>query len=210
MKKIFLCVLLVVASIIATACADNGNLIEDYENTIASLESQIEELKNEQQQKDEEREKKIAELMAQVELLRNNDSGGSDVQQENTSDEKEQTTGFKYTVQGNEAIITGYSGQDTDIVIPSSIDGYRVTAIGDNAFEDTMLTSVIISNGVKQVGWFAFNGCMKLKSIVAPSSITEIGYSAFGNPGSSLTLYCHEGSYALSYAKSFGITYAVV
>jgi hypothetical protein len=37
---------------------------------------------------------------------------------------------YQYTVKNNEATITKYVGKERDIVIPDTLDGYRVTAIG--------------------------------------------------------------------------------
>ncbi len=39
-----------------------------------------------------------------------------------------------YSVVGTNAIITGYSGAEGAVVIPDTIEGLTVTAIGDSAF----------------------------------------------------------------------------
>lgn len=39
---------------------------------------------------------------------------------------------YTYTVSGNEATITGYTGSSTAVSIPSSIGGYMVTGIGNS------------------------------------------------------------------------------
>ena len=68
----------------------------------------------------------------------------------------------------------------TDIKIPSQIDGYKVTAIGNKAFKDcSTLTSVVISEGVTTIENIAFDGCTSLKSITIPNSLTEISGSVF-------------------------------
>jgi len=88
--------------------------------------------------------------------------------------------GFTWeTVDGEFYTITGYSGSDTNITIPSSIDGHVVTKIGDNAFKDKALTSVIIPNTVTSIGNFAFYYNTSLLSVTIPNSVTSIGDSAF-------------------------------
>ncbi len=134
----------------------------------------------------------------------NNNSDNSDTKGENPS------RGFKYETNGDTATITGYIGDEENLVIPTSIDGYRITAIGDNAFQDMRIKSVIISNGVESIGWFAFDGCTRLGALTVPSSVKKIGYSAFGGAEASITIYCHEGSFAQKYAKSYGLTYAII
>lgn len=129
---------------------------------------------------------------------------------EEESTQTEPKKGFTYSVSNGYATITGYLGSDKSLVIPASIDGYKVVSIGDRAFEDSSLTNVIISDGVESIGWFAFNGCVKLKDITVPSSVTSIGYSAFGNADSKTNIFCHSNSFVLEYAKSFGLSYTVI
>ena len=74
-----------------------------------------------------------------------------------------------------------YSG---DIVIPSSIIvenvECRVTEIGEGAFEGCLkLKSVVIGNCVTTIGNKAFSGCSSLTSITIPNSVTSIVWDAF-------------------------------
>ena len=89
---------------------------------------------------------------------------------------------FEYDVlDDGTAGITKYidNGSKT-VTIPSTIDGYKVTEIGDDAFEGcTGLTSVTIPSSVKRIKYYAFEGCTGLTSVTIPSSVTEIGDSAF-------------------------------
>ena len=67
-----------------------------------------------------------------------------------------------------------------NVAIPSEIDGYPVTSIGDFAFEDCFgLTSITIPNSVTRIGDGAFTSCSSLISITIPNSVTDIGDSAF-------------------------------
>ena len=78
------------------------------------------------------------------------------------------------------AEITDYKGSATDLTIPSKIDGYIVTSIGEYAFCDcTSLTSVTIGNSVTSIGEDAFQNCTRLTSVTIGNSVTSIGYGAF-------------------------------
>jgi hypothetical protein len=66
--------------------------------------------------------------------------------------------------------VTGYAGTDAEIVIPPSIGGVTVTAIGARAFErNRRLTRVEIPPTVREVGRYAFSGCTSLVYANIPS-----------------------------------------
>ena len=71
------------------------------------------------------------------------------------------------------AIDMDYSGF---VTIPSQVNGYTVTSIGDYVFHGCYsLKGITIPNTVKSIGRFAFCGCNGLTSITIPSSVTSIG-----------------------------------
>ena len=70
----------------------------------------------------------------------------------------------------------------TDIRIPSTINGYPVTTIGEGAFRNKGLTSVVIPNSITTIGKDAFNN-NQLTSITIENESVSIGGCAFGkNP----------------------------
>ena len=78
--------------------------------------------------------------------------------------------------------ITKYNGSATELTILSTIEGKKVTSIGDRAFDHcTNLESINIPESVKNIGDYAFWVCTSLKSIEIPKSVTEIGYSTFAH-----------------------------
>src|SRR4051812_4441594 len=87
---------------------------------------------------------------------------------------------FTYTTNGNYIIITGYTGTNGDVVIPSTINGLPVVTIGDFAFfNDWTLTNVTLPNGLGNIGIQTFAGCMYLAGVIIPPSVTNIGPGAF-------------------------------
>ena len=88
---------------------------------------------------------------------------------------------FEYKVlEDGTAEITGYKGKATDVVIPSVIDGYKVTSIGYMAFyNNASITSVTITDGIVNIGYGSFYLCNSLTKIIMPDSIMNIGKEAF-------------------------------
>jgi len=84
-----------------------------------------------------------------------------------------------FTVNAN-GVITKYTGFDTVVVIPATIGGRKITAIGYEAFRKADLTSVTIPEGVTEIGDYAFRD-NKLTRIAIPNSVTSIGVEAFAN-----------------------------
>ena len=151
-----------------------------------------------------------AEYKAEIEKLKVEINA---LKEEKESQKSEETKGelndegFLYEIVDDCAVITGFSGKDTYIVIPSHIDGYEVVKIGESAFANSKVTTVIISEGIKELDWFAFYACPSLTSITLPKSISSIGYGAFDGVSSKFTVYCYSGTYAHAFAKSYGISH---
>lgn len=115
--------------------------------------------------------------------------------------------GLTYKIGNDDTVtITGYDDKTlTDIVIPDTIEGLPVTAIGDAAFYDSSkitsiklpstlkkignsafkycnsITSMDIPDGVTSIGNGVFDKCKSLETITLPNSLTTIGYNAFNS-----------------------------
>ena len=74
---------------------------------------------------------------------------------------------FKYKVlNGSYCEVTGYTGTETKIRIPSEINGYIVQSIGSNAFKNNQnLTIVVFPETVETMGDSLFSGCTSLKEV---------------------------------------------
>ncbi len=84
------------------------------------------------------------------------------------------------SVNRNNAEITKYRGEAEALDIPSELDGYTVTSIGEGAFSGRRsLTAVTIPDSVTSIGNGAFSGCASLVAVTVPESVTSIGKSAF-------------------------------
>ena len=68
----------------------------------------------------------------------------------------QESNGFAYTVTGDEATITGYTGSAENIVIPSELGGKPVTAIADKAFYGYKTPNIYIPKTIKAIGEDAF------------------------------------------------------
>ena len=74
--------------------------------------------------------------------------------------------GLAYSISNGKVTITRYTGSATTVIIPSTIEGYPVTSIGDHAFDFCHnLTSVTLGDSVTEIGYSAFDNCSKLTNI---------------------------------------------
>ena len=90
---------------------------------------------------------------------------------------------FEYSIseETNEVTITKYTGTDTVVSIPDTINGNPVTSIGTGAFAGRdNLENITIPNGVTSIGSNAFDHC-GFTSITIPNNVTSIGSDAFSH-----------------------------
>lgn len=84
--------------------------------------------------------------------------------------------GLEYEIDWRDEVeIRGYRGTDTQLVIPETIDGCKVTEIGESAFSNcTELTSIYFPQSITDIWCCSFTNCSGLASICIPSSVTTI------------------------------------
>jgi hypothetical protein len=91
---------------------------------------------------------------------------------------------FRIVGGGTAVEITGYTGSNADVRIPSRIQGLPITVIGEGAFAHAQLTSVSIPNSVTHIGVAAFRGSQLTN--VNISSGASVAHNAF-DPGVTIT-----------------------
>ena len=79
----------------------------------------------------------------------------------------------------NTAVITGYHGDEKDIVIPEDIRGYTITGIADRAFENKDITSLYVPGTVSSIGEFAFANCSSLENVYLCDGISSLEVCSF-------------------------------
>lgn len=95
-----------------------------------------------------------------------------------------------------------YNEYHGDIVIPRDVyyqgKTYDVIGIGEHAFQDNLIKSIIIPNSVTIIGFAAFLDCTGLTSITIPNSVNIIESSVFKRCSSLKRLYIEDGETVLS------------
>lgn len=89
----------------------------------------------------------------------------------------------------------GLSKEQSDIVItiPDTYKGKKVLAIGESAFENTNIKSVILPIGLETIKTRAFRNCNNLETVDIPYTVQEIRGKAFENDINLTTITLHEG-----------------
>lgn len=102
----------------------------------------------------------------------------------------DETSLFAYSEREDGTLeITKYLGTDTEITIPTVINGKTVTALGSHLFdnqsnvEPSAITKVTLPDMIDTIGSYAFYQCDNLSSVNLPDSVVFVGRYAFYNCG---------------------------
>ncbi|HML37823.1 MAG TPA: leucine-rich repeat protein, partial [Bacillota bacterium] len=111
---------------------------------------------------------------------------------------------FDYTISGGKVTITGYKDWDSseEVIIPSTIEGYPVVAIGldeydpdfdpsEGPFNSAYTTAVTIPASVTSIGSLAFAYCEDLESVTFLGEAPEVGFDAFTGINDYAVFNCH-------------------
>lgn len=93
----------------------------------------------------------------------------------------ERSEEWEYTTVSGGASITGYTGSDTEIVVPATLEnGLNVVSVsGLYSKRKDSIKSVTLSSGIKSIANSALKGYAGIEKVTIPSSVTSIGTSAF-------------------------------
>lgn len=130
---------------------------------------------------------------------------------------------YQYRFQGEGVVITSYTGEESVVIIPATLDGYPVISVGTNAFSSRYsvervvlpegliflektafrycpaLRSISFPSTLRSIGEYAFYRCENLEEVVLPDGLTELGSRAFQG--------CHSLRYATIPASVARIPY---
>ncbi len=84
------------------------------------------------------------------------------------------------------ATIIAYNGTESNLTIPSTIDGHNVVAIGAHAFDESRnstnghtIKNLVISEGIERIELLAFVRCENLETVKLPESLTFLDMQTF-------------------------------
>ena len=115
---------------------------------------------------------------AQASSSANSDAGFS-TDKKTASISETPASSFEYEEKDGGIMITKFAGTETQVSVPSVIDGKSVTHIGAKAFDScSQLTEIILPDSITLIQMCAFNGCTNLTSFTVPETVTELGNDA--------------------------------
>lgn len=86
-----------------------------------------------------------------------------------------------------------YHGSETELTLPETLDGVRVTGAYSSFKHNETVRSVIVPEGYTFIGNETFTGCVSLETVSLPDTINDIGASAFHNCGALKEIRIPEG-----------------
>ena len=72
---------------------------------------------------------------------------------------------YEYSLSSGDATIEKYLGSATDVIIPSTLDGYEVKGIDYDAFLNSKISKVTIPEGITRISFEAFKNCESLSTV---------------------------------------------
>lgn len=88
---------------------------------------------------------------------------------------------WEYLIQEDgTAVIAKYKGHESEVSVPTELNGKTVTGIGNEAFyECDFMKNITLPDSIASIGDKAFNYCEALKEIKIPNSVISIGANPF-------------------------------
>ena len=112
-------------------------------------------------------------------LISANASSANVVLAEATEPSSELTTTDPSYFTYDGSTITGYTGTETDIVLPTEINGTKMIEMNRTFYQNTSVVSVVVPEGYTSMSDSAFMGAASLKSVLLPETMETLGSSCF-------------------------------
>ena len=152
----------------SSSSSSAGESKASVQNTKTDNESKISEAKAKKNKKNiDDRETKIEAKTKETTTKRGSSSSGKN---------STETSKSSYDIDDTTGRLTNYRGRKKDIVLPNGIK-----IIGEKAFENKKITSIVIPEGVKTIEADAFHACDGLTDIVIPEGVETIDARAFAS-----------------------------
>ena len=103
-----------------------------------------------------------------------------DSQPQESATETNEEEGFTFDIEDGKAAITGWTGTETELVLPSELGGYPVARIAESAFEDGAVFRVTLSDSLESIGERAF-ACSSLSTVTFESRTTAFCEDSFAD-----------------------------
>ena len=91
----------------------------------------------------------------------------------------ESLTYKKYEDAGDYYVVTGYKGNDTEVVVPKQYEGLLVLKIAEGVFREKSIKKITLPDSLREIGESAFVNCSELEEANLPSSLESLGNGAF-------------------------------
>jgi len=89
---------------------------------------------------------------------------------------------FAYGIIGDAIEIEQYTGDESIVSIPETIEGKKVTSIKKYAFKECRgIVEVVLADSIESIGSHAFYNCRRLEKITLSDRAADIGDGAFKN-----------------------------
>ena len=118
----------------------------------------------------------------------------------------ENQNGWEYQITDSKLTITSFTGTDTTLSVPDTIDGYEVEKIAADAFKNSAITVLNLPESLTTLASGALCNCA-IENVYIPFSCTSI---ASGAIPAGINVYSFDNSTAQTYANENALTFISV
>lgn len=86
---------------------------------------------------------------------------------------------FDYTETEDGIVLTRYTGNEKNLIVPSRIDGKKVVSLRGTFCRNDTVENVRLSEGIETVDYMAFYECFSLVNVFLPDTLNSIEHAAF-------------------------------